>query len=273
MGRIFLKTYKQQIQMSFFNMRYPTFNDFDVFTPSRVNNNTCCNDPYCQNNKPYDFNQRRAQKPRRNTLFNSMFDDRFDNFGQTFERDPLFNSGFASNLFGDEILSNTNQNRKIRNVRTKPQTAQAQRRKTYINKNDDYLRKSTAQEEQFDNKENVAPKFYSTMFNSNSVSKNGQTTTINKRQYKDENKSETFVTKITEDKDGNRNVKNLNPKFYNSELKAIIEEMEERGAVLMEVNPPVQNDEAKMLEEERTNDLRSISSDRISNTDSGNNMF
>merc|ERR1712138_171423 len=79
---------------------------------------------------------------------------------------------------------------------------------------------------------------YQSSFQSNSVNNNGHKTTINKKQYRDNQKSETFITKITEDKDGNRNVEKLSPENYSNEVKALVERMEETGAVLMYIATP-----------------------------------
>lgn len=252
--------------MSFFNMRLPTFNSYD---------GVCCNDPFCDRNRVYNNNQRTVRPERRDTnrsAFGRMSNDFFDNFGQTFDSDPFFGNGLTSSFFGDEQPSYKNTNRRVRTARTKPQNAPVSAQKNYYRKAQEPLRKSYIDEDE--NKENIAPRFYSTLFESNSVNRNGNKTTINKKQYKDDKKSETFITKITEDKDGNKNIEKLNPELYNNELKAIMEQMEETGAVLMEIAPKEHN-ETKMLEENNNNqvEFRSIDSDKISNTDSGNNMF
>lgn len=242
---------------------FPSFNVFDDFAPfRRQKQQRCCNDPYCHNNT--NMNQ-----PRRRKAFDDL------TFGSSTKRDPFFTGNFGSSFFNDdEDMYNS---RKVRNTVRRPQTAQYHT-------------------EDFDNKENVVPsnrpsvnvqsknkpkktepKFFSSVFNSSSVSKNGRTTTLNKEQYKDNKKSETFITKITEDKDGNRNVENLIPENYSQELKAIMQEMEESGAVIREIAPREDSGDKnsiKMIEENPVyNNNLSISSDNISNTSFGNNMF
>jgi len=276
-------------------MNFFTNSFFDNLAPQRRETQRCCNDPYCENNRTYTA---RRQKPEKRSTFDKQFDFDWNTPFQSFNRDPIFNNGFSSSFFQDED-SHPTQNRRVRTARTKPQNEPVQARKNYKNAQEDLKRSSFEQFdnkesqarknyrnsqqdlkrstfEQFDNKENQAPKFYSTKFQSNSVNQNGKTTTINKEQYKNNEKSETFVTKITEDKEGKRNIEKLNPNNYSTELKALLEEMEETGAILMEINPQSETEEdsnsVKMLEE-NSHSFRSLSGDKISNTKEGNNMF
>lgn len=248
---------------------------FNDYAPVRRDNQRCCYDPYCENNTRQNV---RKQRPVQRSAFDSHFDFDWDRPFSGYNRDPFFKDTFSSNFFKDEQPT---QNRRVRTARTRAQNEPVYAKKN-AKKNQDGLRRSAYEE--FDNKENKAPKtenqapkFYSTVFQSNSVNQNGQKTTINKKQYKDNETSETFVTKITEDKDGNRNVEKLDPRNYNSELKTIMEQMEETGAVLMDITPKTDSEEedshsVKMLEE-NSHSLRSKSGDRISNTKDGNNMF
>ena len=263
-------------------------NIFNNTIPNKKDNGRCCNDPYCENNRTYNTRQ---TKPERSS-FNKQFD--FDwgfNSGQIFGQENLFNNGFVSNLFGDKFASKDN-NKRAKTARAKPQNAPASARNNYI----DTKKKLKKTSFEHDNKENTAPKYhqninqsnlvnefkentapkrYSTILQSNSVNKNGKKTTINKKQYKDNEKSETFVTKITEDKNGCKNVQNINPANYNEERKAMMERMEEAGIVLMDItegSDSEDNNSVKMLEEHK-NSHRSFINDKILNTDSGNNMF
>merc|ERR1711879_507655 len=61
--------------------------------------------------------------------------------------------------------------------------------------------------------------FFSTKYNSSTVINNGNLTQINKKVVTENDKTSTFVTKITEDKEGNREVKELNPLNYMKRLK------------------------------------------------------
>merc|ERR1711976_709083 len=82
-----------------------------------------------------------------------------------------------------------------------------------------------------------------------------------------DDKTETFVTKITEDKDGNKNVYEISPDNYSDEVKAIYDKMDETDCVIQEVTPfeaiedkknDEKNEEDKMIEEDcKMSDLSS----------------
>jgi len=276
MGIIITKknTHKQQ-KMSF--LFDSMFNDFQPSyrreQPSyRRSTARCCNDPYCENN---GAKYARQNKPQKRT-FEDQFNTGFDSFyGNTFNRDPFF-GGFNSGFFDDDTPK-FNQTRNVKTAQPKVHRPKSSKRFSAFKEN---LNRSNMEE--FDNKENVkpkdtnVPKFYSTVYQTNSVNNNGNRTTINKKSYKDNEKSETFVTKITEDKAGNQEVQKISPENYSDELKALMVEMEESGAVLMDISDHSSDREdvnsVKMLEENnRSNSFRPIS--QVSNTKYGNNLF
>merc|ERR1712004_856792 len=107
------------------------------------------------------------------------------------------------------------------------------------------------------------PKFESRYMSRNFVNNNGNKTTIEKKRNTKNDKTETFVTKIFEDKDGKKEVTEIKPENYNEEVKAIFEESD---FVLQEVKP-FDAIEDKMNEEE-------INKESVVSTDgSGKNMF
>merc|ERR1712085_172254 len=108
------------------------------------------------------------------------------------------------------------------------------------------------------------------------LTKMAKKTTITKKKFKENNNSETsIITKITEDKDGNRRVQKIKPENYSDELLAVMNSMEETGAILMEIpsdENKSDNGSVKMLEE-NNDSKRSFSKNKFSNTKSGNNLF
>merc|ERR1712014_546813 len=208
------------------------------------------NDPYCERN--YAKNNVRRVPQQRRDPFDNMFDSSFGNFGNNFNNSSFFDNGFNSQFFDDEY-DTSYPNRRVRTARNQPRTAPKTAKKAY------YEPKQT-------------PKYYSSSFQSNTVNRNGNKTTINKKQYRDNDNSETSITKIIEDKDGNKRVQKINPENYSDELKAIMNSMEETGAVLTEIpsdENKSDNESVKMIEE-NDNSKRSFSTDKISNTESGN---
>merc|ERR1712014_234742 len=231
------------------------------------------NDPYCERN--YAKNNVRRVPQQRRDPFDNMFDSSFGNFGNNFNNSSFFDNGFNSQFFDDEY-DTSYPNRRVRTARNQPRTAQKAyyepkenlRRSTFIpNENQENIDPRFSQ-----NEPKQTPKYYSSSFQSNTVNRNGNKTTINKKQYRDNDNSETSITKIIEDKDGNKRVQKINPENYSDELKAIMNSMEETGAVLMEIpsdENKSDNESVKMLEE-NDNSKRSFSTDKISNTESGN---
>merc|ERR1711976_72088 len=281
MGRnILLKNKQTTTKMSFFTS-LPTFNVFDDFAPVRRQNTRCCNDPYCSNNCAKN-NVKRVPLKRRDP-FDDMFDSSFTNFGNNYNNSSFFDNGFNSQFFDDEY-DNGYPNRRVRTARNKPRNAPKKSTKAFYEPKENLQRSTFIPSE---NQENIdprfsqneprqTPKFYSTSFQSNTVNKNGNKTTINKKQYRDNDNSETSITKIIEDKDGNRTINKINPENYSDELKAIMNSMEETGAVLIEIpsdENKSDNESVKMLEENNNSKGRSFSTDNISNTESGNNLF
>merc|ERR1719498_531257 len=61
------------------------------------------------------------------------------------------------------------------------------------------------------NEPKQTPKFYKSSFQSNTVNNNGNKTTITKKHYRDNDNSDTDITEIKEDRDGNRNVRKISP--------------------------------------------------------------
>jgi len=122
------------------------------------------------------------------------------------------------------------------------------------------------------------PKFYSQIFETNSISKNGKSKTLKRATVQKDDSVRCKSTKIYEDNEGNRNVTRISPKNYEKELKTIWESMEENDQIIREVNPAIateyqsvpNNDDDGMLEEIRLN--KSFDSN-CSNTDSGNTLF
>jgi len=281
MGRNYLtKITINQQNMSFFNTGFTPFNMFDDYAPVRKQDTRCCNDPYCERNYAKN-NVRRAPQQRRDP-FDTMFDSSFNKFGNNFNNSSFYDNGFNSQFFDDEY-DTSYPNRRVRTARNQPRNAPKTAKKAYYKPQED-LRRSTFIPNE--NQENVdpnfsqngpkpTPKYYSSSFQSNTVNRNGNKTTINKKKYRDNDNSETSITKIIEDKDGNRRVQKINPENYSDELKAIMNSMEETGAVLMEIpsdENKSDNESVKMLEE-NDNSKRSFSTDKISNTESGNNLF
>lgn len=99
----------------------------------------------------------------------------------------------------------------------------------------------------------------------------------------EDDKTETFVTKIQEDKDGNREVTDLTPENYSEEVKALFENTD---AIIQEVPQQIEAekvqeepvDEDKMFEEKiKESTLIENNSDdnksKKSNSSNGNEMF
>merc|ERR1712007_424978 len=278
MGEIFIKITNSQQNMSFFNTAFTPFNMFDDFAPARKQNTRCCNDPHCSNNYAKN-NVRRVPKQRRDP-FDTMFDSSFNNFGNNFNNSPFYDNGFKSQFFDDEY-DNSYPNRNVRTARkTQTRNPPKSAKKACYEPKENLKRSTFIPHENIDphfsqKGPRPTPKYYSTSFQSNTVNQNGKKTTINKKKYRDNDNSETSITKIIEDKDGNRRVHKINPENYSDELKAIMNTMEETGAVLMEIpsdENKSDNESVKMLEE-NNNSKRTFSTDRISNTNSGNNLF
>jgi len=246
-------TNKQQ-NMNFFNTRLPSFNLFDNFAQVRRQNTKCCNDPNCENN--YAKNNVRKAQPQRREPFDIIYNE---------ENDAKYPN---------------------RNVRTARKTRNAPENA----KNNCYEPKENLKRKAFvadENQENIDPNFsqnepkptpksYSTSFQNNKVNKNGKKTTIARKKFRENDNSETsIITKITEDKDGNRRVQKIKPENYSDELLAVMNSMEENGAILMEIpsdDNKSDNGSVKMLEE-NNNSKRSFSKNKFSNTKSGNNLF
>lgn len=117
------------------------------------------------------------------------------------------------------------------------------------------------------------PKQFSSTYSSNYVNNNGNSTRLDKRTVTNDNKNETFVTKITNNKEGNQIVEEINPESYNQELKEIHKIMEDNGAIIQEVNPfaiePENIDNADDDDNKNTNCTIS----NVSNCNSRNNLF
>jgi len=281
MGRnILLKNKQTTTKMSFFTS-LPTFNVFDDFAPARRQNTRCCNDQYCSNN--YSRNNVRKAQPQRRDPFDEMFNG---SFGSNFNNSSFFDNGFNSQFFDDEY-DTSYPNRRVKTAR-KPRTTQTRASQKTANKNcyepKENLKRSTfvphENQENIDprfsqNEPRQTPKFYKSSFQSNTVNNNGNRTTITKKHYRDNDNSDINITEIKEDRDGNRNVRKISPENYSAEVKALMEKMEETGAVLMEI-PSDENksdtDSVKMLEENKDS-KGSIDFSKISNTETGNNMF
>merc|ERR1712119_138408 len=182
----------------------------------RRQNTKCCNDPYCENN--YAKSNVRKAQPQRRDPFDNIFDNSFGNFGNSKMNSSMFNDGFN---FFDEDNDAKYPNRKVRTARK----AQTRNAPETVKKNC-YEPKENLKRPAFvphGNQENIDPNFsqnepkptpksYSTSFQSNTVNKNGKKTTIAKKKFKENDNSETsIITKITEDKDGNRNVQKIKP--------------------------------------------------------------
>lgn len=115
------------------------------------------------------------------------------------------------------------------------------------------------------------PRVQWSSFKRNYVNNNGNETTIDKKTFTKDDKTETFVTKITKDIQGNENKMEIKPENYDNELKAIYDRMEESGAILQEVKPlelEAENDD-KMEEE----NIKSNSFVDDKSNESGEKMF
>lgn len=180
--------------------------------------------------------QPRRQAKRQRQPFDLLFDD------MMFDA-PRFNRGIQKKLYNGCQCENCNkenmvpQNRPLETVTEEEATA-------------------------------TKPQVQSRFFSRNTVNNNGNKTTIEKKCNTKNDKTETFVTKIFEDKDGNKEVTEIKPENYNEEVKAIFEESD---CVLQEIKPfdamAIENKEDKMNEEE-INKESVVSSDG-----SGKNMF
>lgn len=128
----------------------------------------------------------------------------------------------------------------------------------------------------------AAPRFFKEELNSNTLVQNGNATTINKKTVTENDKTETFVTKITEDKEGNKAVTDLAPEAYSNEVKELFENSD---MVIQEVPQQIEAetvpaivDENKMFEEK----IKQSSAEKIYSDDnksaksggsSGNELF
>jgi len=92
--------------------------------------------------------------------------------------------------------------------------------------------------------EELNPTFQSCQYNSSSVMKDGNTTTINKKTVTKNNDTQTFITKISEDKEGNKEVTDLIPDNYSDEVKALFDNSDN---IIQEV--PQQIEAEQMIEE------------------------
>jgi len=130
--------------------------------------------------------------------------------------------------------------------------------------------------------ETRAPSYFKEELNSNTLVRNGNATTINKKTVTENDKTETFVTKITEDKAGNKAVTDLAPETYKNEVNTLFEE---NDAIIQEVPLQVEAepvpaivDENKMFEEKiKQSTVEKINSDdnksAKSGGSSGNELF
>merc|ERR1712125_176700 len=63
------------------------------------------------------------------------------------------------------------------------------------------------------------PRFQSTFFESNHVSRNGNSTTLTKKVSRKDDSTETTITREFEDKEGNRKFENVAPNEYMEKLQ------------------------------------------------------
>merc|ERR1711976_835695 len=130
------------------------------------------------------------------------------------------------------------------------------------------------------------PFFESRQFNSNTYINNGNRTTINKKTVTKNDKTNTVVEKIAQNKQGDVNITEIIPEKYDTEVKALFDNEGNEDLIIKEVENNQNNNmiaeeplnEDQMFEEkikESSNSFEKVNNneDNKSNSNSGNMMF
>lgn len=259
------------------SMFYPTantYNCFDCQPVEQVGYDFFGNPVFRQKKRPMTSYKPKSRARIARNPFNQIFEDDF--FGFTKNFDP-----FDDDFFGvNRRKIRPNKVQKLGKENVHPQFDNV---KNCQRSNDCITKLPVPEKPSQPETRSQKPHFFESQFNSNTLVKDGNATTISKKTVTENDKTETFVTKISEDKEGNKEFTNLASESYGKEVKDLFES---EGLIIKEVPQQImaEKDKEEHVDEDKMfmEKIKQYSSENTSSDDnkskksdgsSGNMLF